>query len=125
MPLLKAYHRPATVREALELLARPGINSVVLAGGAKLVPHINELADEAVDLQAVGLDEIMPTDRGVMVGAMVRLQSLVEDATLPTLLREAAHREEPNTFRNAVTMGGVVVSGSKESEFWRPASRKP
>jgi probable selenate reductase FAD-binding subunit len=117
MPLLKAYHRPTTVREALELLARPGINSVVLAGGTGIVPRMNALTDEVVDLQAVGLDEITPTDRGVTVGAMVRLQSLVDDPTLPALLREAARREEPNTFRNAATLGGVVASGSHESEL--------
>jgi CO/xanthine dehydrogenase FAD-binding subunit len=48
---------------------------------------------------------------------MVRLQTIVEDTQAPALLRETAHREGPNTFRNAGTVGGVVVGANKESEL--------
>ncbi|MBI1878263.1 MAG: FAD binding domain-containing protein [Chloroflexi bacterium] len=33
------------------------------------------------------------------------------------MLRQTAHREGPNTFRHAATVGGVVVGANRESEL--------
>jgi probable selenate reductase FAD-binding subunit len=117
MPQLNAYHRPTSVDEALQLLARPSVNSAVVAGGTYIIPHLSEMVSEVIDLQRVGLTNIDFTGRGVTLGAMVRLQTIVDDHRNPDLLREAAHREGPNTLRNAATIGGVVASPYKESEL--------
>lgn len=117
MPQLNAYHRPETVADALELLNREGVHTTVLAGGTRLVPTLAAEGEEVVDLQATGLDQIeQPGDR-LLLGAMVRLQAIVENETLPALLRETARRAGPNTFRNQETVGGTVVSAGPESEF--------
>ncbi|MBE7470293.1 MAG: hypothetical protein DPW09_27775 [Anaerolineae bacterium] len=117
MPQIKAYHRPANLEEAIRLLARTGVNTAVVGGGAYITAHLDELVDEVVDLQAVGLTEVSYSGDRLTLGAMVRLQTIVEDSQAPALLREAAHREGPNTFRHAATVGGVVVGAGKESEF--------
>lgn len=117
MPQIKAYHRPANLEEAIRLLARTGVNTAVVGGGAYITAHFDELVDEVVDLQAVGLTEVSYSGDRLTLGAMVRLQTIVEDSQAPALLREAAHREGPNTFRHAATVGGVVVGAGKESEF--------
>lgn len=118
MPQLNAYHRPSTVDEALQLLARPGINTVVVGGGTYVTANMPKQADEVVDLQAIApLREIYRTGSRLVLGATVRLQSVVEDDRAPALLREAARREGPNTLRNAATVGGVMVGADKESEF--------
>lgn len=118
MPQLKAYHRPHSVEEVLQLLARPGLNTAVIGGGTYLTAHVPETVDELVDLQAVaGLDTVAYTGQGMTVGAMVRLQTLVDDERAPALLREAARREGPNTLRHAATVGGVVAGSDKESEL--------
>ena len=118
MPQLTAYHRPATVDEALRLLARPGVNTVILGGGTHLVPRLPEAVNEAVDLQAVpGLNTITHQGRHITLGAMVRLQTIVDDPQVPPLVREAARREGPNTMRHAATVGGVIAGPDKESEF--------
>ncbi len=117
MSQLKAYHRPKSVSEALRLLARPGVNTAVVAGGVHIVAHMSEMVDEVVDLQAVGLTEVNYTGKGLTLGAMVRLQTVVDDSRTPPLLREAARREGPNTSRNASTFGGVVVGAHKDSEL--------
>lgn len=117
MPQLKAYHRPTSVNEALQLLARPNINTTVIGGGTHIVPHMSEMVDEVVDLQAVGLTNVDFTGKGLNLGAMVRLQTIVNDDRIPGLLREAARREGPNTLRNAATIGGTVASPSKDSEL--------
>lgn len=118
MPQLQAYYRPRSVDEVLQLLARPGRNTAILAGGTYLTAHMPEMVDELVDLQAVaGLDAVEYTGQGMTLGAMVRLQTIVEDERAPALLREAAHREGPNTFRHVGTIGGVIVGSDKESEL--------
>lgn len=116
MPQLKAYHRPANINEALRLLADHP-NTVVVAGGAYITSHLNDRVDEAVDLQAVGLTNIDYTGKGLTLGAMVRLQTIVDDKRTPDLLRQAARREGPNTLRNMATIGGVVAGAHKESEL--------
>lgn len=118
MTQLKAYHRPATVAEALQLLSRPGVNTTVIGGGTVVVPRLAEIeADEVVDLQHVGLTQLRIADNALTLGAMVRVQTLVDDTRLPSLLREAAHRAGPNTLRSAATIGGAVVGAESESEL--------
>ena len=70
-----------------------------------------------VDLQALGLDEVRAEGGRLTLGAMVRLQTIVDDDRVPTLVREMAQREGPNTFRNQATVGGVVVGADPESEL--------
>jgi len=117
MPQLRAYHRPTSVSETLQLLARPNLNTVVIAGGTHIVPHMNEMVTEAVDLQAIGLNGVNYTGKGLTLGAMVRLQTIIDDDRAPNLLREAAKREGPSTLRNAATIGGAVASPTKDSEL--------
>jgi CO/xanthine dehydrogenase FAD-binding subunit len=117
MPQLKAYHRPGSVAEALQLLARPGINTAVIGGGAYITPRLSESIDEVVDLQAVGLDDVSYAGQRLTLDAMVHLQTIVEDEQAPVLLRESARREGPNTLRNMATIGGVVASPDADSEL--------
>lgn len=118
MPQLKAYHRPSSLDEALQLLSRPGVHSIIIGGGAYIIARMPETVDEVVDLQAItDLYETTYTGTGLILGGMVRLQTIVDDERAPALLREAARREGPNTFRNTATVGGLVAHPNKESEF--------
>jgi CO/xanthine dehydrogenase FAD-binding subunit len=118
MPRVRSYHRPESVAEALTLLQHTG--AAALAGGTQLIPYLDEDSVELVDLQSVGLGLIeADADAGMVVlGAMVRVQTIVEDPRLPELLRRLAHREGPNTFRNMSTIGGTVATADPESELY-------
>lgn len=117
MRTISGYHRPATIDEALELLNRDGVSSVLIAGGS--VVNASEFATdtEVVDLQEACSDNITEESGRVVIGPMVRLQQLVDDPATPGLLRDLALREGPNTLRNAATMGGTVASADPESEL--------
>ncbi|RME81713.1 MAG: hypothetical protein D6775_12910 [Caldilineae bacterium] len=117
MTILQAYHRPRDLDTALRLLARSDVRTAVLAGGIHLNPHRPEDVIEVVDLQDLELEGVRRADDRIAVGAMTRLQALVEDETLPELIRICAHRSGPNTFRNQGTIGGVVVGADPESEL--------
>jgi CO/xanthine dehydrogenase FAD-binding subunit len=117
MPTIKTYHRPTSVEEALRLLTRTGVSSAIIAGGTYATAHLGESIDEIIDLQAVGLDELAVAGNRLTVGAMVRLQTLVDDERVPPLLRELAHREGPNTVRHQATIGGIVIGAEADSEL--------
>lgn len=118
MARISAYHRPSSLTEALDLLHRPALRTVVLAGGTSVVPAKVDQPTEVVDLQALGLAGICVADDGrVVVGATTSLQDVADAPALPMVLREAAQREEPSTLRTLATVGGVVVESGAESEF--------
>ena len=118
MPQLKAYHRPPSVDEALQLLARPDTNTALVGGGTHIVARMPELVDEVVDLQGIaGLQNVTFTGTQLTLRSMVRLQTLVDNDHSPALLRETARREGPNTVRNSATVGGTIIGADKESEL--------
>ena len=123
MPRPHTYHRPQSLEDALQLVAREGVNTAVLAGGTRLNANLASV-DEVVDLQALGLDQVSYgedaaslTNGRFSLGAMVRVQTIVEDEDAPQLLRQLARREGPNTFRQAGTIGGVIAGADKAGEL--------
>jgi len=114
---LKTYYRPQSVDEALALLASNRENTTVIAGGTHINAHMDPQTKTVIDLQSVGLNALTVEEERLTLGAMVRLQTLVESSQVPALLQKMAHREGPNTFRNAATVGGVVVGADGESEL--------
>jgi CO/xanthine dehydrogenase FAD-binding subunit len=110
------YHRPTELAAALQLLARDGCSTAVLAGGTTLNSGPG-VSVEAVDLQALGLDGIAAASHRISVGAMTRLQDLVDHPLVPSELRDLARRELPSTLRAMATVGGTIGAGSWESEL--------
>lgn len=113
---MTTYSRPASVEEALELLARDG--SVALAGGTDLAGQIDRgLRAPAllVDLQAAGLAGIEPEGSGVRVGAMTTLAEL---ATADLIARYAAVAAAAGLaasplLRNQGTLGGNLCQHTR------------
>jgi len=115
MPLAAAYHRPASLDEALALLAEP--NRRVLAGGTMLNADREPSEVEVVDLQALGLDEITPAGARLDIGATATLAAVSESGEVPEWLREIARAEEPSTLRTLATVGGAIAASSPDSVF--------
>ena len=114
MPLVTAYHRPATLDEALGLLRSP--RRAALAGGTTLNADREPSDLEAVDLQALGLDGIAAADGGrVRLGATATIDSVRRCELLPDSVRALARAEQPSTLRTLATVGGLVAKGSAES----------
>jgi CO/xanthine dehydrogenase FAD-binding subunit len=118
MAPIQAYHRPQTIAEALQLLNRDGVRTALIGGGTTIVPELEEREiEEVVDLQEAGPAHVEARGEQLALGAFVHLQTLVEDERVPSLIRDAAFREGPNTFRNQSTLGGVIASRHWESEL--------
>lgn len=104
------YYRPASVEDAVALLGK----GVPLAGGTDLL-RSEKKPDACIDLQDLGLDGIEVSDR-IRIGAMVRLQQLVEagDDVSPALA-QACIDERGWNLRNMRTVGGSVAASDGRS----------
>lgn len=109
------YSRPLTLDEATTLAARP--DTVIMAGGTSVNAGGGSSGVTAVDLQALNLAGIESLGAFIRIGAMTRLQALVESDLVPFTLRDLARREAPSTIRNAATVGGTVGAADPESEL--------
>ncbi len=109
------YHRPNTVDEALSLAAKP--DAVILAGGTVVNADRGAAHRDVVDLQALDIVGIEAMPDGVRIGAITTLRDIVSSEIVPDLIRDLAHREAPNTVRNAATIGGTIGARDPESQL--------
>jgi aerobic carbon-monoxide dehydrogenase medium subunit len=118
------YHAPATLDEALALLARHGGEAKVLAGGQSLMPLLNfRLSRPAalVDLNRVASLAYIREENGhVAFGAMTRQRTIefspVVEARLP-LLGEATRWVGHLPIRSRGTIGGSIAHADPSAEY--------
>ena len=87
------YHRPASMDDALALLAAPAPRRLVLAGGTVVNTDRSPEPVEVVDVQALGLSGIALDGDRLRIGAATTLALLATDESTPGLLAELARRE--------------------------------
>jgi len=119
------YHAPASVDEALALLARHGDGARVLAGGQSLMPMLNfRLARPAhlVDINRVrGLDGIAAAaDGGLRLGALVRQRALERSPAVverSPLIAQAMPFVGHPQIRTRGTLGGSLAHADPAAEL--------
>lgn len=122
-PPVFAYHSPATLAEALALLAQKD-NARVLAGGQSLMPMLNlriAFPDDLVDLGRIGeLSFIKEEGGAIAFGAMTR-QRDIEFSPLVTerlpLMAEAIRWVGHRQTRNRGTIGGSLCHLDPSAEL--------
>ncbi len=112
--MILEYHRPASLEEALRLLARNQPKTLPLGGGTYLSRKVME--DVAVvDLQALGLDFIQIHGSQLEIGAMARMTTIIQDNAIPAMLRSAVEAEYPLNLREMTSLGGAIASNDGRS----------
>lgn len=119
-----AYYAPATLQEALQLVARLGPDARVLAGGQSLVPMMNlRLAHPRalIDLNRLSeLNGIRAVDGGLEVAAMTRYATLERSELVaeeaPLLAAALPYIANP-AVRNRGTIGGSLVHNDPAAEL--------
>lgn len=119
-----AYHRPASLDEALALLERYGSDGRLLAGGQSLVPALNmRLATPAalIDINRLpGLDGISLEPAGLVIGALARHEA-VEHSALVTrhvpLIAQAMPHVGHRAIRARGTVGGSIALADPAAEL--------
>jgi carbon-monoxide dehydrogenase medium subunit len=123
IPAAFDYHSPATLDEALSLLARHGDNAKILAGGQSLLPMLKlRLADTAVlvDIGRVpGLEYIKEEGGSLRIGAGTRESTLERSELIRSkypILRDTAEVIADPLVRNRATVGGNLAHGDPAND---------
>lgn len=118
------YFRPASVSEALALLAKHGDDCKILAGGQSLVPAMNfRLARPAILIDIndlVELDYVRTDDSGLHIGALTRHAAFhrrVVDGPLGALLSRVAGHIAHYPIRQRGTFAGSLAHADPASEW--------
>jgi aerobic carbon-monoxide dehydrogenase medium subunit len=118
-----AYHRPATLDEALSLLG-DGDETRLLAGGQTLIATMKQrLAspDSVIDLKGItGLSGIKAEGDGISVGALTRHAEVAASPlvrkTIPALAELAETIGDPQV-RNRGTLGGSIANNDPAADY--------
>ncbi len=118
------YACPASISEAVALLASRDGDAKAIAGGQSLMPMLAfRIASPSllVDLRKLpGLKEIKISQDGVSLGAMVRWRDILDDARLASahpLLKAAVAHVAHYQIRNRGTVGGSVAHADPAAEM--------
>jgi carbon-monoxide dehydrogenase medium subunit len=124
IPGIFAYHRPASVDEAVGLLADFGDEALALAGGHSLIPMMKlRLSSPAhlVDLGGIpDLKGVRADGSDIIIGAMTTQHELIGSdllgAKLP-ILRETSLLIADPQVRYVGTLGGNVANGDPGNDM--------
>ena len=119
-----AYHRPASVKEVVALLAELGDGARAIAGGHSLIPMMKlRLAtpEHLVDLAGVAdLKGIKADGNDIVIGAMTTQHDMVKSDLLGSkipILRETALVIADPQVRYVGTLGGNVANGDPGNDM--------
>ena len=113
---LLEYHWAEHIDDALMLLSRPDVKTVAIAGGTYLLGQKDDSIQAVVDLRDLELAYISADARGIHIGAMTTLQSMVDSPVLKDLAggllsRAALASSFSRLIRNCATLGGTLGAG--------------
>ena len=114
--MILEYHRPKSLEEALALLQRSHPPTYPLGGGIVL-SRVKDMDCAVVDLQDLGLNQIVAQGNVIRIGATASLQQLVESSLVPDDLALAARKETTYNLRQRASVAGSLVSGDGRSPF--------
>lgn len=115
MPLTLAYSRPATVREAAELVAA---DTLAIAGGALLLGQLDLPYRRVVDLRALPDLRVIAADAGTLrLGAAAFLQEVVESDAAPPDLKASLTRALGPNLRQHASVGESLLADAPPGEW--------
>jgi putative selenate reductase FAD-binding subunit len=112
--MITEYHRPATLEAAMDLMKGFHGKLVPLAGGT-ILKRKEEAPFAVMDLQDLPIRTIEKHGNELHIGAGVTLQQMVDDETVPVVLRRACQEEASYNLRQVGTIGGCVAGAGGRS----------
>lgn len=111
---VKAYFKPATPSEAVQLLRTQPGQGQYLAGGTRVAAAKDPALDYLVDLTTCGLNYIREQDGQLRIGACTTLAELIQSDLIGAfangILAAAGRWTGSVQLRNSATVGGRIMS---------------
>jgi len=113
---IRAFHQPASLKEAIRLLHRQDANACLIAGGTDLALQADRSVSVLVDISRLGLSYITRKAGSIHIGATTTMAAL-EHSTLMQhfahgILAKAAASCGSLQTRNMATLGGNLANAS-------------
>ena len=118
-----AFHRPETIDAAIAFAREQGDAARFLAGGTDLIIQINRgrtAPRHLISLAGLGLDTIVETPTGYVIGAMATHDAVVTHPGFQThlvALTQASAVIGGRQVRNIATVGGNIVNASPAADL--------
>ena len=107
--MIKEYHAPATIEEAVALKERLAGSAVFLAGGTEVNSTAFPFTPEhVISLARLGLTTIRATRAELVLGACCTIQQILDSADVPECIKAAARHVGNRNIRNMATVGGQL-----------------
>ena len=121
---VEVFHRPASVREAVRLLAGGKGRARIVAGGTDLVVDGDPTVRALIDITHSGLSYIRKQGGVCAIGAATTMAELEESRTILALgggiLARAAATCGSIQIRGVATVGGNLANGSPAADLVTP-----
>jgi len=124
VPSKFAYHRPTTIKEAIELLAAHGDDSKILSGGHSLVPVLKlRLNDPEHIIDVSGIETmggIRDNEKSITIGANCTHGEIANNAALKEhapMIALAASMIGDVQVRNFGTIGGSIAHADPAADW--------
>ncbi len=121
------YHAPASVKEAIDLLAANGASAKILAGGTDLLLAMKKRAvtpSHLISLKGIpGLSGITSDPTGLTIGPLTTIAEILGSSVVKetyTPLWDAASVMASPQIRTLATIGGNLVSAVPSSDMAPP-----
>ncbi|MFK7980431.1 MAG: xanthine dehydrogenase family protein subunit M [Saprospiraceae bacterium] len=124
VPSKFAYHKPATIKEAIELLTAHGDDSKILSGGHSLVPvlklRLND-PEHIIDVSGVAsMGGIRDNEKSITIGANATHGEIANNAALQEhapMIALAASMIGDVQVRNFGTIGGSIAHADPAADW--------
>jgi carbon-monoxide dehydrogenase medium subunit len=121
---VEAFHRPASVREAVRLLGSGKGRARIVAGGTDLVVAADSTIRALIDITHSGIAYIRQQGGACAIGAATTMAELEESRAIRALgggiLARAAATCGSIQIRGAATVGGNIANGSPAADLVTP-----
>ena len=121
---VEAFHRPASVREAVRLLESGKGRARIVAGGTDLVVDGDSTVRVLIDITHSGINYIRQQGGACSIGAVATMAELEESRIIRGLgggiLALAAATCGSIQIRSAATVGGNIANGSPAADLVTP-----
>jgi carbon-monoxide dehydrogenase medium subunit len=118
---VEAFYRPASAREAVQLLEGCKGRARVVAGGTDVVVEADRAVRFLIDITRAGLSYIRVKEGACAIGATTTMAGLEESAAIRGLAGGLLARAEATCgsvqVRNLATLGGNMANGSPAADL--------
>ena len=116
--MIQEFFKPQTMAEAVALKDKYKDEAVFMAGGTDVnCRDATGAVELVIGIEQLTLNKISKSDKGLIIGAGVTIQEIIDSPRVPDLLTIAAGHFMNRNIRNIATIGGNIASNHTTSNL--------